>query len=77
MQETRIRFGVSEERKRFGVWLRLSLAAGQTCRVRVPAPGTTMAGTAGFRLWWPSRAPPATEASVAPSPTSAEVAGAR
>ncbi|MFF1649631.1 glycoside hydrolase family 36 protein [Streptomyces sp. NPDC058240] len=43
VQETWIRFGVSEERKRFGVWLRLSLAAGQTCRVRISAPGTAMA----------------------------------
>ncbi|RPK37649.1 Melibiase [Streptomyces sp. ADI92-24] len=43
VQKSWIRFGVSEERKRFGVWLRLSLTAGQTCRVRISAPGTTMA----------------------------------
>ncbi|MBD0738104.1 alpha-galactosidase [Streptomyces sp. CBMA29] len=36
---TRVRFGVGEESARFGVWLSMDLAAGETCRIRVQAPG--------------------------------------
>ncbi|MFF7159117.1 alpha-galactosidase [Streptomyces sp. NPDC008139] len=36
---TRVRFGVGEETARFGVWLSMDLAAGETCRIRVQAPG--------------------------------------
>ncbi|GAA1956189.1 glycoside hydrolase family 36 protein [Kitasatospora viridis] len=43
-QQTAIRFGVSEEHKRFGVWLRCRLAAGAALRVRLAAPGRTVAG---------------------------------
>ncbi|MFH9349612.1 glycoside hydrolase family 36 protein [Kitasatospora sp. NPDC017646] len=42
-QVTALRFGVSEEHKRFGVWLRFPLAAGQSCRLRLAAPGGTLA----------------------------------
>ncbi len=43
VRQTAVRFGVSEEHKRFGVWLRFPLAAGESCRVRLAAPGTTLA----------------------------------
>jgi alpha-galactosidase len=42
-QLTALRFGVSEEHKRFGIWLRFPLAAGQSCRLRLAAPGGTLA----------------------------------
>ncbi|TQF06905.1 alpha-galactosidase [Kitasatospora acidiphila] len=42
-QQTAIRFGVSEEQKRFGIWLRCRLAAGATLRVRLAAPGQSVA----------------------------------
>ncbi|GGV85361.1 hypothetical protein GCM10015535_31830 [Streptomyces gelaticus] len=38
-----IRFGVSEEHKRFGVWLRFPLAPGESCLVRLATPGVTVA----------------------------------
>lgn len=43
VRQSLIRFGVSEERKRFGVWLRFPLAAGESFLVRVAAPGGTVA----------------------------------
>ncbi|MCC9306243.1 alpha-galactosidase [Kitasatospora sp. RB6PN24] len=42
--QTAIRFGVSEEEKRFGVWLRCRLTAGAALRVRLAAPGQSVAG---------------------------------
>ncbi|MFI9625876.1 glycoside hydrolase family 36 protein [Streptomyces sp. NPDC052042] len=43
VQRSLIRFGVSEERKRFGVWLRLLLAADESCLIRLATPGITFA----------------------------------
>ncbi|MFJ1707642.1 hypothetical protein [Kitasatospora sp. NPDC088346] len=43
VEEAEIRFGVCPERHRFGVWLRLPLAAGRPCRLRLAAPGHTVA----------------------------------
>ncbi|MFD5463852.1 glycoside hydrolase family 36 protein [Kitasatospora sp. NPDC127059] len=42
-QVTALRFGVSEEHKRFGVWLRFPLPAGRSHRLRLAAPGGTFA----------------------------------
>ncbi|WP_328460653.1 alpha-galactosidase [Streptomyces sp. NBC_00448] len=36
---TRLRFGVGEEAGRFGVWLAMDLRAGESCRIRLQAPG--------------------------------------
>ncbi|MEU9119102.1 glycoside hydrolase family 36 protein [Streptomyces sp. NPDC048506] len=49
---TAVRFGVSEEHKRFGVWLRLPLAAGGTYRIRLLPPGDTVAGTLRVLRRW-------------------------
>ncbi len=50
---TGVRFGVSEEHKRFGVWLRLPLTAGETYRIRLLPPGGTVAGTLrALRRWF-------------------------
>ncbi|WP_432164700.1 glycoside hydrolase family 36 protein [Streptomyces sp. bgisy031] len=50
--ETRIRFGVSEELARYGVWLAMDLAAGQTCRIRLAAPGQSAASALRSLTQW-------------------------
>ncbi|MFH8474892.1 glycoside hydrolase family 36 protein [Streptomyces sp. NPDC018000] len=57
VQETLIRFGVSEERKRFGVWLRFTLTAGQTCRLRLGTSGATVAAVLRELRGWLAELP--------------------
>lgn len=53
VRQTAVRFGVSEEHKRFGVWLRFPLAAGETFRLRLAAPGATLAAALrDLREWF-------------------------
>ncbi len=53
VSETAVRFGVSEEHKKFGVWLRLPLAAGHRLRLRLaPAGGTAAAALRDLRGWF-------------------------
>ncbi|WP_051740261.1 glycoside hydrolase family 36 protein [Kitasatospora sp. MBT66] len=53
VRQTAVRFGVSEEHKRFGVWLRFPLAAGETVRLRLAAPGASLAAALrDLREWF-------------------------
>ncbi|MFE0464360.1 alpha-galactosidase [Kitasatospora sp. NPDC058965] len=50
--ETLVRFGASAQHGRFGVWLRFPLAADQSCRLRLVAPGGTVAAALRrLRVW--------------------------
>lgn len=51
--ETALRFGVSEEQKKFGVWLRLPLDTDQALRLRLtPDGGTVAAALRDLRGWF-------------------------
>ncbi|GAA1938926.1 alpha-galactosidase [Kitasatospora viridis] len=50
--ETQVRFGASAQHGRFGVWLRFPLAADRSCRLRLVAPGGTVASALRrLRVW--------------------------
>ncbi|MFJ2863924.1 glycoside hydrolase family 36 protein [Kitasatospora sp. NPDC087314] len=53
VRQTAVRFGVSEEHKRFGVWLRFPLGPGESFRLRLAEPGTTLAAALReLRTWF-------------------------
>lgn len=55
---TRIRFGVAEDSARFGVWLAMDLRPGENCRIRIEAPGRSVADTVSALARWLTAADP-------------------